>query len=86
MIYKIPAGDRFQQKLEALFNYLDESFTFGSDNEGTAEIIEEKFVRFWDFHVKYADLPDDEEIKEFAMNLENELYEMEALEELRVDD
>lgn len=86
MTYKIQAGDEFQKRLEAVFNYLDESFTFGSENEGTADIIEEKFVRFWDFHLKYSDLPNDEEIKEFAMNLENELYEMEAMEELRIDD
>jgi hypothetical protein len=86
MIHQIPAADLFEKRLDLVFKYLDESFTFGSDSEGIEELVEEKFVQFWDFHIKYADLPDDDEIKEFASNLEDELYAMEAMEELRIDD
>lgn len=86
MIHKIPAPDLFQKKLDLVYRYLDEAFTFGSANEGMDEFVEERFVKFWDYHIKYHDLPDEDEIKEFASNIENELYEMECLEEMRVDD
>lgn len=86
MIHKIPAADLFPGKLDLVYQYLDESFTFGSENEVMDEFIEERFVKFWEYYIKHAELPDDDEIKEFANNLEDELYEIEMFEHMRVDD
>lgn len=86
MIYKLQTKEFYDEKLEFAFACIDPSFMFGSENEWVAELMATKFADFWDYHVKHEDFPDEAEIKEFASNFEDELYEMEGLAEMRVDD
>ena len=63
-------------ELGLVYKYLESSLTFGSDNEWIADMVEGEYEKFLECQ---CDPVPKSKIKEFATNLEDQLYEQEGV-------
>jgi hypothetical protein len=80
---KLPSKEQYDNAVDYFFHQIDESFTFGSDNEGIGDWLKEEFDDFWGLYTDHGDVPGDLDIRHLAVKLESELYAREAIAELR---